>query len=257
MELFQINVGDGPLIASAIHSGHAMRPEVAAMTALDERQRLREEDPHTNILADVAPTQIIGHRSRFEVDLNRPRSESIYITPEQAWGLDVWREPLTPPVVARSRGIHDLFYGTVRGLLQQKVELHGRVLLLDIHSYNHRRDGSDGPVAPESSNPEINIGTGSMDRKRWGPVVEALIDGLRSCDALGRQLDVRENVKFQGGHFVRWIHGEFPQSVCAPAVEFKKTFMNEWTSDVDHVHLIKLRDALRAIVPRLLELLEH
>jgi hypothetical protein len=32
--------------------------------------------------------------------------------------------------------------------------------------------------------------------------------------------------------------------------------MNEWTSDVDHPHLVKLRDALRATTPQLLEQLE-
>lgn len=257
MDLFQMTVGDGPLISSAIHSGHAMRPEVAALTALDDRQRLREEDPHTDVLADVAPTQIIGRRSRFEVDLNRPRSQAIYLTPEEAWGLDPWREPPTPAVVARSRGIHDLFYATVGGLLRQKVELHGRVLVLDVHSYNHRREGTEGAVADEATNPEINIGSGSMDRKRWGPVIDALVEGLRSCDSLGHRLDVRENVKFQGGYFPRWIHREFPQSVCAPAIEFKKTFMNESTGDVEHLHLMKLRDALRAIVPQLLEQLDR
>lgn len=254
MELFHVTVGDGPLVSAAIHNGHAMRSELTELSLLDERQRLREEDPHTNIIADVTPTQIVGGRSRFEVDLNRPREQAIYITPKDAWGLDVWREQPLPAMIERSRGFHDLFYSTIGGILRQKAETHGRVLVLDVHSYNHRRDGADRPGADEAENPEINIGTGSMDRTLWGPVIDTLIEGLRSCSSLGHQLDVRENVKFQGGHFPRWIHREFPQSVCAPAIELKKTFMNEWTGEVDHIQVVKLRDALRSVVPRLLEL---
>ncbi len=257
MELFQLTVGEGPLVSAAIHNGHALRGGLLDSIGLTEPERLREEDPFTDVLADVASTRIVGNRSRFEVDLNRPRDESVYLTPEQAWGLNVWREPPTTGIVEQSRQLHDLFYGTFDGLLRHLVASHGRVIVLDVHTYNHRRNGPDGPVADETENPEVNIGTGSMDRELWGPIVDALIAGLRRCEINGRPLDVRENVKFQGGHFPRWIHGEFPGAVCAPAIEFKKTFMNEWTGDVDHPHLMKLRDALRATTPQLLEKLER
>jgi N-formylglutamate deformylase len=253
MELFSLTVGEGPLVSAAMHNGHQLRPELLDMIALTEVERLREEDPYTDVLADVAPTRIVGNRSRFEVDLNRPREESVYATPEQAWGLAVWREPLPADVIEESRRLHDIFYGTVHGLLEQLVAAHGRVIVLDVHTYNHRRNGPQGPVADANENPEVNIGTGTLDRQFWAPVVDALIDGLRRCEINGRPLDVRENVKFQGGFFPRWIHREFPGAVCAPAIEFKKTFMNEWTDDVDHAHLMKLRDALRFTTPRLLE----
>jgi N-formylglutamate amidohydrolase len=253
MELFSLTVGEGPLVSAAVHNGHQLRPELLDMIALTEVERLREEDPYTDVLADVAPTRIVGDRSRFEVDLNRPREESVYATPEQAWGLAVWREPLPAEVIEESRRLHDIFYGTIRGLLAQLVVAHQRVIVLDVHTYNHRRNGPQGPVADANENPEVNIGTGTMDRQFWAPVVDALIDGLHSCESNGRPLDVRENVKFQGGFFPRWIHREFPGAVCAPAIEFKKTFMNEWTDDVDHAHLMKLRDALRSTTPRLLE----
>lgn len=251
-----MTVSESPLVSAAIHNGHALRPGVAELMSITEPERLREEDPYTDVLADVAPTRIVGYRSRFEVDLNRARDESVYLNPEQAWGLNVWREPLAAPLAEESRRLHDLFYGTVSGLLRQLVANHGRVIVLDVHTYNHRRRGAEGPVADAAANPEVNIGTGSMDRDYWGPVVDALIAGLQRCEIDGRPLDVRENVKFRGGHFPQWIHREFPRTVCAPAIEFKKTFMNEWTGDVDHVHLVKLRDALRATTPQLLVQLE-
>lgn len=257
MEIFRLSVGSGPIVSAAIHNGHDLREEVKELVNLTDPERLREEDPFTDVLADVAPTRIVGNRSRFEVDLNRPRDESVYLNPEQAWGLHVWKHPLPADVAERSREMHDLFYGTVAGLLRQLVAEHGRVIVLDVHSYNHRRSGPAGASADESGNPEVNVGAGSMDRQFWAPVVDALIDGLRRCEIGGRSLDVRENVRFQGGHFPRWIHQKFPRTVCAPAVEFKKIFMNEWTGDVDHAHLIKLRDALRGCTPRLVDALQE
>ena len=35
--------------------------------------------------------RIIVNRSRFEVDINRPRDKAVYITPEDAWGLHIWK----------------------------------------------------------------------------------------------------------------------------------------------------------------------
>jgi len=71
-------------------------------------------------------------------------------------------------------------------------------------------------------------------------VVDRFIADLRACDFLGRRLDVRENVKFQGGHFSRWVHQTYPESGCALAIEFKKFFMDEWTGVVDEAALSAL-----------------
>ena len=256
MEFFHLTVGEGPLVSAAIHNGHALRNSLNDYIGLTDAERLHEEDPYTSILADVAPTRIVGSRSRFEVDLNRPREASVYTTPEHAWGLKVWCTPLAEGIAEESRQLHDLFYGAIRGLLKQLVAAHQRVIVLDVHTYNHRREGENGPTADPQENPEVNIGAGSMDRDYWAPVVDALINGLRRHEINGQPLDVRENVKFRGGHFPQWIHREFPRTVCAPAIEFKKTFMNEWTGDADHPHLVKLRDALRATTPELLRQLE-
>jgi hypothetical protein len=72
-----------------------------------------------------------------------------------------------------------------------------------------------------------------MDRRRWAPLVDRFVAELGDFDFLGRRLDVRENVRFQGGQFSRWIHQTFPESVCSLAVEVKKFFMDEWTGEID------------------------
>jgi N-formylglutamate deformylase len=106
-------------------------------------------------------------------------------------------------------------------------------------------------VADCSGNPEINLGTGTMDRRRWAPVVDRWLEVMRKSDFLGRHLDVRENVKFFGGQLPRWINDNFPDSVCALAIEVKKFFMNEWTGELDvqqHRAIGKvLREAAQAV----------
>lgn len=262
MNVFQMIVGEGPVVATAIHAGRHMRAEVAERLALADSERLREEDPFTELLIEPFATQIVGERSRFEIDLNRPRDKAVYRAPEDAWGLDVWKQPLSAGAVDRSLASYDLFYATVHGLLRQLVAIHGRVVVIDVHSYNHRRDGADAPPAAAATDPEVNIGTGTMDRARWAGVVDPFIAALSGYNAgigEGRdgRLDVRENVKFKGGEFSRWIHRTFPDSVCAIAVEFKKTFMDEWTGELDRRRLAVLRDALASTAPELLRSLSN
>ena len=60
-----------PVVATAIHAGHDLRPAVASCIALDDSTRLREEDPFTDRLTSVGGSTVVVHRSRFEVDLNR------------------------------------------------------------------------------------------------------------------------------------------------------------------------------------------
>src|ERR687884_306413 len=57
-----------------------------------------------------------------------------------------------------------------------------RFVVLDLHSYNHRRSGPEAPPADPAGNPEINVGTGSLDRERWGPLVDRFADDLRTVD---------------------------------------------------------------------------
>ena len=250
-DAFALTTGPGPLVAAAVHDGHAIHPETLPHVALPEAERLREEDPFTGRLTDVAPTRVVGRRSRFEVDLNRPRDGALYRTPDDAWGLDVWHDGVPDAVAARSMAVYDDFYRAVEKLLSLKVQEYGSVVVYDLHSYNHRREGPDGPLADAEGNPEVNVGTGTLDRERWGPLVDGFMADLREGAASAglADLDVRENVKFQGGHFSRWVHETFGSAACVIAVEFKKTFMDEWTGQVDEDHLGQLREALAHTVP--------
>ena len=69
--------GPGPVLATAIHDGHDLRPDVAKAMALPEDARLREEDPFTGQAVTGVPTHVVVHRSRFEFDLNRAAEDAV------------------------------------------------------------------------------------------------------------------------------------------------------------------------------------
>lgn len=254
--IWKMKKGNSPLIATAIHDGHGLRDEVAEIIKLSEADRLREEDPYTSIWVDVANTQLIALRSRFEVDLNRPREKAVYITPDDCWGLDVWKEKPSDEIIQRSLEEYDAYYANLKKLLTEIQEKHGKFVLYDIHSYNHKRNGADSEPESAEENPEVNIGTGTMDREKWKPLVNRFIEDLRSFDFLGRKLDVRENVKFKGGNQVKWLHENFAENGCGLAIEFKKFWMDEWTGEKDKEMVEAIHEALRSTVPGVLEELE-
>lgn len=251
--IWEITRGHSPVVATAIHDGHQIREEVSKILALTNAERLREEDPFTAIWTEVAETRIIGLHSRFEVDLNRPREKAVYIEPEDAWGLHVWNEHPDTELIGRSLAAYDAFYGEVQTLLADVAEHFGHFVVYDIHSYNHRRRGPNDPPADAHSNPEVNIGTGNMDHQKWGSLIDRFMEDLRNFDFMGRHLDVRENIKFRGGQFARWIHESFPNSGCAIAIEFKKIFMDEWTGEPDRGKINTIHQALQSTLPGILK----
>lgn len=237
--------GPGPIVATAIHDGHDLRAEVADAMELAEDCRLREEDPFTGQAIVDVPNHIIAHRSRFEFDLNRAPDSAIYRTPEQSWGLKVWKSELDDSLAARSLAFHAEYYRMLGAFLDSVAIRHNRFVLIDVHSYNHRRGGpTSEPTSPEKA-PDINIGTFSMPRERWAFLIDPLIDAMRGFDFNGRTLDVRENVAFQGkGAQTRFVHERYPLTGCAIALEFKKFYMDEWSGEPDPAQL----DAMRRFI---------
>ncbi len=249
--------GEGPVFATAVHAGHTVRRELLPILALDEIERSREEDPYTDYWAKVAPSWLVPRRSRFEVDLNRPRDEAVYLSPEVAWGLNVWKQPPEAVMVEKSIAEYDAFYAELGTLLQHIARHHRHFVILDLHAYNYRRRGSNQTPADPGLNPDINIGTGSMDRERWGSLVDRFMQDLAGFDFFGRHLDVRENVKFKGRQLAQWIHSQFPESACVLSVEFKKFYMDEWTGVGEVEQIQAVRDALHSTMSGILTELQR
>jgi hypothetical protein len=245
--LWRVIHGPGPFVGLAVHAGHAIRPGLRAALEIDDKTRLREEDPYTDGIAALCGTQIQTFRSRFEVDLNRPADEAICVHPSDCWNLQVWKpgDGLTQTMYRHSLEEHRRFYKMLGKLLKRIEDREGRFIVLDCHSYNHRRDGPEGPVADPRTNPEINVGTGSMDRDYWAPVVDEFITSLSGADVAGRHLDVRENVRFRGRYLAEFVHTRFPRSGCCLAIEVKKFFMDEWTGSLNRSTFEQLLRAFR------------
>jgi len=253
--IWKLEKGTGPLVATAVHNGHEIRDNLKEFIFISEKERLREEDPFTGDWTKIANTWVIGLRSRFEVDLNRPREKAVYLKPEDAWNLKVWNSSPPQYEIENSLSEYDSFYTEIHRLLTEIKDQYGHFVVFDLHSYNHLRNGPTGLHADPEANPEVNIGTGTMDREYWTPVVESFISALRNFNYFDRHLDVRENIRFRGGNFPRWIHQNFPKTGCAIAIEFKKFFMDEWTGEPDHDHLKMIPQALKSTIPHVLDAL--
>ena len=251
--LWHYHPGSGPTIGLAVHAGHEMRAELLPHLAIDEPARIREEDPYTDYWTLACDSQIITRRSRFEVDLNRPPAEAICVQPGDCWNLELWRQKLPDSLIEHSLAEHAAFYEMLERVLSDLEQRYGRFVVYDIHSYNHRRHGPRAEAADPAKNPEVNVGTGTMNRERWAAVVDRFIGELRSFDFLGRSLDVRENVNFRGRQVAQFVHENFPETGCAIAIEVKKFFMDEWTGVADPQQVNAMREALAATVPAVTE----
>lgn len=246
-----------PVIATAIHNGHDICLSPDSLYSIDESQRLREEDPYTGEFTKCSNNRVIVHSSRFQCDLNRPKDKCVYVTPEDAWGLCVWKDRPTPEILDKLYALYDLFYADMHTYLQSSIQKFGKIVVLDIHSYNHKRNDPDAPPQDPAMFPEINVGTGSLDKTRWGSYVDCFIDTVEQYDFLGRKLIIKENAVFKGGYFSQWIHKTFPNDDCALAIEFKKFFMDEWTGSLYEDEYSEINNLLHSCVKEILKELKN
>ncbi len=243
--------GKTPIFATAIHNGHFVREELLEIIKISELDRLREEDPYTCELVTVSDCRMINFLSRFEVDFNRPEERAVYLTPEQSWGLEVWREKPTEDMIERSIVRYRKFYTELKQFLDRLIEEFGNIVVYDIHSYNYRRGGVE---APAEKNPDINVGTGTMIYpEKWRGIIEKFIEITDGEDFFGKPLDVRENVRFIGGYFPRWMHANYPENVAVLSLEFKKIFMDEITGELFPEKLLRLKEILSQTVEPVIE----
>lgn len=239
---------DSPIVATAIHAGHFMSEDLCKLSGLTESERLYEEDPFTGEWTDIAPNQVIGKYSRFEYDLNRPLKKAVYSTPAEAWGLNVWNESLPDELYRRSIKYYKYAYEMLYDFYSKLEKRHGRFVVLDLHSYNHKRGGVK---ASDKTHPHFNIGTDSIDFSIWGNLINRFKIDLRKYSGFDIKTNVEENVIFRGGHHAQWVHRMFPRTGCVIAVEVKKFFMDECTGQLfPEIHK-EVKNALATTLPNL------
>lgn len=206
-----------PVVGTAIHDGHRLRPALQSLCRLDEIERWQEEDPFTSSMIEALPITLVGLDSRYEYDLNRPPAEAIYT---QAWGKKVWRSPLTRQAKARSLDKHAKYYRVLDALLSELTRRFEGAVVYDLHSFNRNR--WDRPV------PTFNLGWDLLDEERYGTVCTSLVDALQRVEwpADIPPIAASNDVFLGHGYQCRWVSEKHP-SVANLALEVAKVYCNE------------------------------
>lgn len=225
-------------VCAAIHAGHGLRPELETKCALDEKNRLYEEDPHTDELIVSMPVTLIAKDSRYEYDLNRATGECIY---ETAWEKEVWNTPLSELDKALSLAKHQAFYGVLRTLITVIQQKHGACLIYDIHSYNYlRMEAHDTPV--------FNVGTEQLNNEKWERVIKHWVKTLNTCALPNMEARASADEVFYGrGYLAGFVKQHFDNTLVLPT-EVKKVFMDETTGDVFPLVLSELKENFKQIL---------
>lgn len=244
---YEIHKENSPIISLALHDGHYIPPDILRNIKLEEHERFREEDPYTAQMADLPVNKVVVNTSRFYVDLNRLKDEAIYKQPKDAWGLQVWNGKFPEEIEKKQMAYYHQFYSDIQILIQNTIQNFGFFIILDIHSYNHRRESPDID-APFESNPEINIGS-KYNESKWNIQTNNFINFLSNSTINGHAPDVRENIKFKGGGFSQWVNQHYSEHGYVLSIEFKKTFMDEWTGRGDIAHIQDIRRILIDSIP--------
>lgn len=226
-----------PFVCFAIHNGHNLRKELKHNCLLSEHERWQEEDPETANFISSLPIVVSANDSRYEYDLNRDEENAIY---DQAWGKEVWKQPLTKNEKDISLQKHRNFYEVVYALIQKLETKFNAVIVYDIHSYNYKRYQNATPV--------FNLGTERIDRVKYSRYVNYWLKELRKIDLPGIENTTEENDVFKGkGYLLEFITSKF-QNTLVFATEVKKIYCNEESGEIYPLVIEELTEQLKKAV---------
>lgn len=205
-------------VCAAVHDGHQLRKELWDNCLHTTYERWYEDDPATKSMIATHPIVLAGLDTRFEYDLNRAPEVAIY---EDAWGKQLWKEPLSEEMISRSMAKHHAFYRVVETLIRKLESLHPACIVYDMHSYNWRRWPREVPT--------WNLGTSNVDNERFGTNIEAWRQSLSEIELPNDILSTAAiNDTFYGnGYFLKYITSSF-QNTLVLATEVAKIYCNEY-----------------------------
>ena len=228
-----------PYVCGAVHDGHQFRKSLWDNCLHTEYERWYEEDPCTREMVASHPIVIAGCDSRFEYDLNRAPDGAIY---SDAWGKKLWREPLSKEEYDHSQQKHTAFYEVVHALIAKLEQLHQKVIVFDMHSYNWKRW--------EREVPTWNLGTANINNERFGEIAEdwrlklsemQLPHGIKSSSLI--------NDTFQGnGFFLKYITTTFPNTLVL-ATEIAKVYCDEYAGIIFPEVVRAVEEQLKELIP--------
>ena len=204
-------------VCGAVHDGHQFRQELWDNCLHSTYERWFEEDPATKQMVQSHPIVIAGLDSRFEYDLNRPPETAIY---NDAWGKQLWREPLSESMKNKSIQKHDNFYKVTHTLIKKLEELFGVCVVYDMHSYNWTRWDREVPT--------WNLGTSNIDNNRFGETIEQwrkMLSKMNLPNGIASNCKIN-NTFFGNGYFLKYITKSFKNTLVL-ATEVKKIYCDE------------------------------
>lgn len=227
-----------PAMSAAIHDGGQLREELVDNCLLNQAERYYEEDPYTGSFIADQPITLIAHDSRYEYDLNRETSISVYDT---AWGKEIWKNPLSQITIDKSKEKHAQFYRIVAAVVEALTEDFGQCIVYDNHSYNYKRhERQDLPV--------FNLGTSSVKSEKWRPVIDSWLTALKCMQVDGLEVTAAENDIFFGkGFLAGYCHAKY-DNVLVLATETKKVFMDELAGQANSIVLPSLQKSYNTTV---------
>ena len=204
-------------VCGAVHNGNQFRKELWDNCIHTAYERWYEEDPATKEMVQTHPIVIAGCDSRFEYDLNREPERAIY---EDAWGKNLWHEPLPKKAIEKSLAKHNNFYRVVDALIRKIEDKFSVCIVYDMHSYNWKRWDREVPT--------WNLGTSNVDRNRFGEDIESWRAILEKTPLPNRiQSTSKINDTFYGnGYFLKHITNNFHNTLVL-ATEISKVYCDE------------------------------
>lgn len=231
MELFKITNPKTqvvPIIISVPHAGTAFPSELKKHYKKRMRKHLDDTDWFVHKLYEFAPslgiTIIKANLSRWVVDLNRdPESVPLYndnrlitsATPTtDFFGNNIYKSSaLEPDEKEKNRRLQKYYwpyYAKIEGLLKERKEEFGQVLLWDAHSIRHL-------VSTIQKAPFPDMILGNNDKKTAdSKLIESALTGLQSGS-----FEVTHNSPFKGGHITRYF-GKPENNIHALQLEMNK-----------------------------------
>jgi len=243
-----INVYDSrvPFLVTSVHSGSYLSPTALNLIQLTKNERFFEEDPYTDYYLSLGEVGVAGKYSRFEFDLNRTVDNTVYQGPQQAWGLTPWRNDTDYQLMLKhGKERHTEFYGLMKDLFAVMAGKHPKLIHLNIHSFNHRRD----------DDPAICIST-KVIPDFWKKTASSFVMSLRteaqnllpknSLLSRWESIDdaIKENYPFTGGYLSEWVGLEFEKSVCSIQIEFNKSLFMTPDGELVGENMAILKDLL-------------
>lgn len=206
-----------PYICLALHNGHNLRKPLLQQSALTQKERFYEEDPHTGDFISSLPIVIIAQDSRYEYDLNRSPKECIY---EKAWGKKAWKTPLDNKQKNISLQKHKIFYTLFTALVNTLIENYASCIVFDIHSYNYKRiKGANLPV--------FNLGTAFINQKKYGELANQWLKELNKIKLPHVSVSTAKDDVFLGKGYLAQYSTKTWANVLVLPTEIKKIYIDE------------------------------